>query len=273
MRFSTLALLFPLALHAQLGTTLSPKTVAEFEKYLQQAEGKFTSTPQYPNLRAGEVRIDPARDDGSVNVKDGMVHDWRAATVVPGATVQEALAVLQNYGSYKKVYQPEIVDSRLIGRNGDHWHVHLKIIKKKVLTAVLNSEYDVVYRDLGNGRWAMTSRSTRMAELDDDGKELAQGTGHGFLWRLNAYWLIEPRPNGVYLECRSISLSRDIPFGLGFAVGPFVKSLPRESLQSTMTATAKALGHTVTASTFERAAEHPAIAQNEIDQRRQRKRP
>lgn len=260
-------------LQAQLNTTLSPKTVVAFENYLQQAEAKFSYAPYYSNLRPGEVRIDPARDDGSINVKDGMVHDWRAAAFVPGTTVEQALAVLQNYGSYKKVYQPEIVDSRLIGRNGEHWHVHLKIVKKKVLTAVLNSEYDVVYRDLGNGRWAMTSRSTRMAELDDDGKELAQGTGHGFLWRLNAYWLIEPRANGVYLECRSISLSRDIPFGLGFAIGPFVKSLPRESLQSTMASTAKALGHTIAASTFEGAAEYPTIAQNKIDQRRQRDRP
>jgi hypothetical protein len=257
-----------LALQAQLSTTLSPKTTAAFESYLRQAEPKMTNTPRYPQLRAGEVRIDPAREDGSIGVNDGMVHDWVAATVAPGATVEQALAVLQNYAAYKTVYQPEIVDSRLIARNGDEWRVYLKIVKKKVLTAVLNSEYDVMYRPLGNGRWAMSSRSTRIAEVDD-GKELPLGTGHGFLWRLNAYWLMEQRPNGVYLECRSISLSRSIPFGLGFAVGPFVKSLPRESLQSTMEATARALGHTINAST---GSEHPTIAQNEIDERRQRNR-
>ena len=72
-------------------------------------------------------------------------------------------------------------------------------------------------------------------------RELPAGTGHGFLWRLNAYWLIEPRPNGVYLECRTISLSRDIPFGLGWAVGPFVRTLPTESLHLTMDATASAM--------------------------------
>ena len=61
-----------------------------------------------------------------------------------------------------------------------------------------------------------------------------------FLWRLNTYWLIEPRPEGVYLECRAISLSRDIPFGRSL-VEPFLTSVPRESLQSTLDATVRAL--------------------------------
>jgi hypothetical protein len=247
MRFAILALLLPLALNAQLNTTLSPKTTAAFENYVQQAEPKITNTPRYAQIRAGEVRIDPARAEGTMNVKDGLVHDWVAGALIPGATVDQALAVLQNYGAYKTMYRPEIVDSRLIEHNGEQWRIYLKIVKRKIFSTVLNSEYEVSYRPLGGGRWAMTSRSTRIAELDDD-NELPLGTGHGFLWRLNAYWLIEPRPNGVYLECRSISLSRDIPFGLNFAVGPLVKTLPRESLQSTMENTARALGHPLNAS-------------------------
>ncbi len=270
MRLATLSLLFPLALQAQLNTTLSPKTTAAFDKYVQQAEPKITNTPRYPQLRAGEVRVDPVGDQGTMNVKDGLLHDWVGGAVIPGATVEQALAVLQNYGAYKTMYQPEIVDSRLIAHNGDEWKIYLKIVKKKIFSTVLNSEYHVTYRPLGGGRWAITSHSTRIAELDDDNKEMPLGTGRGFLWRLNAYWLIEPRSNGVYLECRSISLSRDIPFGLNFAVGPLVKTLPRESLQSTMENTARALGHPINASA---GSEHPTIAQNEIDERRQRYRP
>ena len=67
------------------------------------------------------------------------------------------------------------------------------------------------------------------------------GTGHGFLWRLNVYWLIQPRPEGVYLEGRAISLSRDIPFGLSLVVKPFLTSVPRESLQETLEDTIRAL--------------------------------
>lgn len=250
-----LLLVFPLALSAQFGATLSPKTTAAFDAYLRTAEPQMAGKARYAQLRPGEVRVDPAREDGSIGVKDGMVHDWVAAALVPGATVEQALAVLQNYPAYKTIYTPEVVDSRVLGHNGDQWRVQLRIIKSKVLTAVLNTEYDVLYKDLGSGRWSMTSRSTRIAEVEE-GKELRLGTGHGFLWRLNAYWIIEPRPNGVYLECRSISLSRDIPFGLGFVVGPFVKSLPIDSLRATMEATARALR------------ENPPVAQNKVEQRR-----
>jgi hypothetical protein len=257
-KYLALLFVFPLALSAQFGATLSPRTTAAFDNYLKTTEPQINGRPRYSQLKQGEVRVEAAREDGSIDVKDGIVHDWVAAILVPGATVEDALAVLQNYPAYKTVYTPEVTDSRLLGHSGDQWRVYLRIVKKKVLTAVLNTEYDVVYRDLGAGRWAMTSRSTRIAEVDD-GKELPLGTGHGFLWRLNAYWLIEPRPNGVYLECRSLSLSRDIPFGLGFAVGPFVSSLPPESLRATMDATARALGRVAAARR-----ENPTVAQNKV---------
>jgi hypothetical protein len=229
----------PLAF-GQFNTELSPKTVAAFDAYLAKAEPQITYRARYGTLKPGDVLVTPAHQNGAIEVKDGMVHDWVGAVLVPGTTVERALGVLQNYAAYKRIYAPEVVDSKLLSHSGDDWRVYLKIVKTKVLTAVLNTEYDVRYRDLGGGRWSMISRSTRMAEIDD-GKELPLGTGHGFLWRLNAYWLIEPRENGVYLECRTISLSRDIPFGLGFAVKPFVKSLPIDSLRATMSATAREL--------------------------------
>ena len=65
--------------------------------------------------------------------------------------------------------------------------------------------------------------------------------GGGYLWRLNSYWRFEERDGGVYLECESVSLTRDIPFGLGWIVGPFVTSLPRESLEFTLQTTRKKL--------------------------------
>ena len=86
----------------------------------------------------------------------------------------------------------------------------------------------------------MLSHSTKIAEVDDD-RELAPGTGYGFLWRVNVYWLLEPRPEGVYIETRAISLSRDVPPGLAWAIKPMITSVPRESLQETLAATVRAL--------------------------------
>lgn len=233
-----LAAAFPLA--AQFQVHLNPKTDQAFDEYRQAVEAKLDGRPRFPSgLKPGQVEIVPAHDKGFTNVKDGMIHDWIAAIVVPGATVDKTLAVLQNYAAYKNFYSPDVSDSKLLGRDGDRWHIYLRMVKKKIFTVVLNGEFDVQYRPLGNSRWSVLSRSTRIAELDGD-RELPPGTSRGFLWRINAYWLIEPRPEGVYLECRAISLSRAIPFGLGLAQ-PYLTTVPRESLQSTMEATLRAL--------------------------------
>jgi len=61
------------------------------------------------------------------------------------------------------------------------------------------------------------------------------------MWRLNSYWAFEQANNGVLVQCEAISLTRDIPTGLAWLIGPFVNSIPRESLQFTLTATRNAM--------------------------------
>jgi hypothetical protein len=58
--------------------------------------------------------------------------------------------------------------------------------------------------------------------------------GTGFLWQLYAYWSLETVNHGVLAECRTLSLSRNIPLALGWAIKPFTQSLPRASLASTL---------------------------------------
>ena len=234
----TLAASLPLA--AQFQVHLSPKTDQAFDGYRQAAEAKLDGHPRFSSgLKPAQVEIVPTNDKGFTDVQDGMIHDWTAAILIPGATVDQTLAVLQNYAEYKNIYRGDVTESKLLRRDGDLWRIHLRMVKKQILTVVLNGDFDVQYRSLGDNRWSVISRSTRIAELDGD-RELPPGTSRGFLWRINAYWLIEPRPEGVYLECRAVSLSRAIPFGLGL-VQPFLTSVPRESLQSTMEATLRAL--------------------------------
>jgi hypothetical protein len=67
------------------------------------------------------------------------------------------------------------------------------------------------------------------------------GHGGGFLWRMNSYWRFEEKERGVYVEVESISLTRDIPTGLGWMIRPFVTSIPRESLLMTLGSTRSAV--------------------------------
>jgi hypothetical protein len=75
----------------------------------------------------------------------------------------------------------------------------------------------------------------------EGGRELPPGQDHGFLWRLNSYWRFEERDGGVYVECEAISLTRNVPLGLGWLVNPIIRSLPRESLANTLWATREAV--------------------------------
>ena len=122
---ATLALLLPLALSAQVTTTLSPRTTAAFDAYLRTAEPQMTGKPRYPELQANELRVEPVKAEGSFEVDGGLIHDWAAGLLVPNATPEQALAVLQNYAAYKSMYPPEIVDSRVLSHSGDRWRVYL----------------------------------------------------------------------------------------------------------------------------------------------------
>ena len=48
-------------------------------------------------------------------------------------------------------------------------------------------------------------------------------------------------PGGLLIECEAVSLTRDIPDGLGWLATPIVEGLPRESLEFTLRATRNAL--------------------------------
>jgi hypothetical protein len=122
--------------------------------------------------------------------------------------------------------------------------VSLRLLKKQVITVVLDTEHTVHYSRLDAKRATSYSRSTRIAEADNPGSpdesELQPGIDHGFLWRLNSYWRFEERDNGVYVECEAISLTRSVPIGLGWIVNPIVRTLPKESLENTLRNTRKA---------------------------------
>lgn len=71
-------------------------------------------------------------------------------------------------------------------------------------------------------------------DLSASERTLDASEEHGFLWRQNTYWSYEERDGGLYLQAESISLSRSVPPGLGWALGPYVESVPRESLEFTL---------------------------------------
>jgi hypothetical protein len=252
MRWTVLAvvLAFPVC-----GAELKPATVGEFDRYIRETEQRLAdasvflwadaSADRERRVKSGEVVVEPFRGKPVTEVSDGLVHDWVGSVFIPGVTLERTLAMVRDYDHHKDVYKPEVIDSRVILQTGNEYHIYLRLLKKKVITVVLDSEHDVKYTPLDKTRWRSVSRTTKIAEVEKAGKpgerELPPGTGEGFLWKLNSYWRFEERDGGTWLECEAISLTRDIPTGLGWIVQPIIRDLPRESLANTLRSTRAAL--------------------------------
>jgi hypothetical protein len=241
---------------------LKPATVAAFNRYVSVAEQQQASRPTFvwvdggepaqrragDELRRGGLVIEPieVRDRGGViGVPDGLVHHWLGVVFVPGASLDQALALLQDYDRHDDIYRPAVARSRLVGRTGDQFKLYLRFFMKKVITVVVNSDHDASFTRLDAMRAQSRIYSTRIAEVEnpDTPREREKPVGHdgGYLWRLNSYWRFLQRDGGVYLQCESISLTRGIPLGLGWIVRPFVTSIPRETLAFTLDTTRKTL--------------------------------
>jgi hypothetical protein len=236
---------------------LAPPTAEAFDTYIREAEATMETTlndgflwsdldaERAKRVREGQIVAQVWAGQGPVRVPNGLVHDWIGAALIPGATVEETLRLIQDYDNHKTIYKPEVIDSKLRSRKGNDFQIYLRLLKKKIITVVLDTDHDVRYRCIDRTRWICHSRTTRIAEVEnaDSAKQtvLPPDTGHGFLWRLYSYWRFEGRESDVYVECRAISLTRDVPFGMGWMIEPIIQKLPKESLIKTLEATRQAL--------------------------------
>ncbi|MGC2477978.1 MAG: hypothetical protein WA485_26805 [Candidatus Sulfotelmatobacter sp.] len=238
---------------------LKPQTTEAFDAYISGiqkaaeqtllADGPFlwsdTSSERDQQIGAGQVVAEFWDGRGPIKVPNGLIHDWVGAALIPGTTIEETLALIQDYDNHQTVYKPEVLASRLIRHHGDHFEIYLRLLKRKVITVILDTYHDVHYRSLDRSRWMCRSYTTRIAEVEEAGtskeRVLPPDTGHGFLWRLYSCWRFDERTDGVHVECRAISLTRDVPFGLGWVIEPIIRKLPQESLTKTLEATRQAL--------------------------------
>lgn len=192
-------------------------------------------------LRRGGVFVHEMRRPPGApeDIPKAMVHHWLGAITVPRATVDQVIAFVQSYDEHAKHYG-DVMASRTISRDGNRFLAFLKLQRTRFgVSAHYDTEHEVVYRRHDASRASSRSRTTRITELEAAGtpQERAKrpDEDRGYLWRLNSYWRFQAAGDGVLVECESVSLSRGIPWGFGFIVGRFVKSVPRDSLERTLT--------------------------------------
>jgi hypothetical protein len=252
---------------AMAGVELRPATNAAFDRYVAltnqrndheiqtgqnllwiDALGDTDRAKAYADLKQGQVKmnkLDTRENGAEIPVPNGMIHHWVGLAFIPGAHVDDVLAILEDYNHQSVYYAPDVVLSKILSRDGDHFSVLLRFRRHKVVTVVLDTWHDIQYfRDsptLAHSR----SSTVKISQVDNPGKkdehDRPPGDDDGFLWRMDTWWRIVERDGGVYVQSEVVSLTRDIPTGLGWMVKPFVTSIPQESLSFTMEATRKAV--------------------------------
>jgi hypothetical protein len=195
-------------------------------------------------LRKGEVVIERMEtlDYGKpIPVPGALIHYWVGTVFIPGATLAQTIALEEDYDHHQEYFRPDVVRSKILQHQGNDFLIEMRFFKKKVISTVLDTEHEVHYSFVDSTHAWSLSHTTRIQEVEKAGQpdEIVEPEGHdsGFLWRMNTYWRFEEKDGGTYVECQSISLTRDIPTGLGWLVGPFVNSIPRESLTFTLATT------------------------------------
>jgi hypothetical protein len=196
-------------------------------------------------LRLGELMIERLTPGSSANFPGAMLHHWRGTAFVPGATAADFEHLMKDFNAYPQRFSPQVLHAEVLAHQDDRMHAVMRVRQQHILTVVMDTTYDIVFAQLDAQHGYSISRSTQISEIDSPGTAaehaLDSAHEHGFLWRLNTYWSYEERDGGLSMQIESVSLTRSIPRGLGWAVGPFVESVPRESLQFTLRSVCNAL--------------------------------
>jgi hypothetical protein len=252
-------LLLLLAAPAWVAAQPTPAATAAFNSYVERLEANFDARLQAQHrspegflapvdlarLRQGELIIDQLTTGAGTELPGALLHDWRGSAFIAGGKAADFERLMKDFAAYPKVYSPQVLTAKVLEHDGDHFQATMRVRQKHVLTVVMDTAYDITFGRLDAQHGYSISRSTQIAEIDSPGtaheRVLGPGEEHGYLWRMNTYWSYEERDGGLYIQIESVSLSRSIPTGLGWLIGPFIESVPRDSLEFTLRATSDAL--------------------------------
>ena len=239
----------------------TPAAVSSFNSYSKAVESRLAQ--QHRSLNAflapaasdppsaetrlcrGELIIERLTPSTGADFSGALLHHWRGTAFAPGAKAADLERLMRDFDSYSQHFSPQVLQARVFTQDGNRVQAWMRVRQRHVITVVMDTSYDITFGELDAQHGFSISKSTGIAEIDSAGtsreRALSANEEHGFLWRLNTWWSYEERDGGLYLQLESVSLTRSIPRGLGWAIRPYVESIPRESLEFTLRSECSAL--------------------------------
>jgi hypothetical protein len=242
----------------------TPAALSAFNSYVSTVEARLAAQHRSPatfevamapagttddRLRRGELIVENLTPAIGSEWRGAMLHHWRGTAFVAGARSADFERLMKDFPSYPRCFAPQVLQAKVLRQAGQPAGAPLRVLmrvrQRHVIPVVMDTTYDIVFKNLDARHGYSISQSTAISEIaaagTTDERALGPREEHGFLWRLNTYWSYEERDGGLYMQIESVSLTRSIPTGLGWAVRPFVESVPRESLEFTLRSTCNAL--------------------------------
>jgi hypothetical protein len=245
---------------APLKTKLKAQTIEAFAAYAREVEGELNArwngkgpflvidgdARAREKVMTGELLVQPGVQPNPYSIADGLIHDWYGAVYIPNTTLARVIGVLQDFDHHASVY-PQVVRSRLIRRNGNDITGYWRLEQKgEILPAVFDVTQTAQYKQVAQDKWVAISHANDIRAVEDQGskkeKSLPPGEGIGLMWKLYSYWTLQQVKSGVMAECRTVSLSRGVPATVAWMIRPFINTIPRDSMDSTLRNTRKASG-------------------------------
>src|SRR6476661_2243810 len=105
---------------------LKPQTLDAFDRYVHQAAQRLENRPDFiwSAPGKGDLVVAPVGANPVSKVPGGLVHDWVGVVFLPGVTVDREMALAQDYNRHKDIYKPEVLDSRILSRDGNHFRIY-----------------------------------------------------------------------------------------------------------------------------------------------------
>lgn len=197
----------------------------------------------YERLKRGDIvveRLETRDDNRRILVPHGIIHHYVSVVFIPGATVPQTRALMENYARYPELFKFGVERAEVLHHDKDDYEFRLRMFRKGNSSVFYNADFADQYVGMNTTHGYRRSRSTRIAELSEVGKpsehELPVGKDRGFLWRMNTDWSCEEKDGGVYVQIELIALSRNVPAVFAWLANPYIRSIPQEYLEQVLQA-------------------------------------
>src|SRR5277367_5644516 len=133
---------------------LKPATAAAFERYVKLTEDGFAKNQGFENFLwldhhsrekslvwLGQSIVSPLQtlDQGrQIEVPDGVIQHWLGVVYLEGTTLDKVRDVVLNFADYKTFFKQQVIDSKLIKRDGEQFDALVRFYKAQISTVVLN---------------------------------------------------------------------------------------------------------------------------------------